>query len=431
MVSYTQVPVQLNNTQSHRLNTTGIQAHNPVNPLGRSRITPAQRTQANNARIIEETQRKNYAFLREQQKDLYENREAKKTVSYTLPSLAGKPGTEHYRDSFEEIEAMLAGGETSSSKRAVFLVENAWYEDQGSYEAFERRLQKIIEFCQLMLVEEGYDETDPMAMQWMLQRFFSDTLALEYQGEKIEHLPFEYDFDDFWGHEDYTNMFVSKLLRFNSGQCHSLPLLYKLLADEAGMQAWLAFSPEHSYIRFQDKRGTWRNLELTNGKLTADSWISGSGYVKAEAVINQAYMDTLGDASTLAYCLTDLAQGYYLKYGFDPFVLECVDTALKYDPTSMRATLIRADYYTMTFKHVLEQIGRQPPPEELKAKYPEAYAVYLEWKAAQEAVEAMGYEPMPAEAYKEWLNSLEEETARREDKRLKEDLQQTIRIKAE
>jgi|GEM_PF-6378361 len=61
-----------------------------------------------------------------------------------------------------------------------------------------------------------------------------------------------YDFVDFWGREDTRKVFVTKLLATNSGQCQSLPQLYLILAEELGTTAYLAFSPEHSYIKFQD-----------------------------------------------------------------------------------------------------------------------------------------------------------------------------------
>ena len=428
-VGHAQSPLQVNSPHTHRSHPAEGEVPKPLSLQSDSQ---EERARANNARIIAETQTNNNSSLQKQQSEIYEsNRTVEKSIQYTLPSLEKVAGTEHYRNAFIEIQGMLEGEAEPSSKRAVFLVENAWYEDKASYAVFDKRLREIVQFCKLKLTEEGYDENDPMALHWMLQRFFSDTLMISHNGKTAEHLPFEYDFEDFWGYEDFSKMFVSKLLWSNKGQCHSLPLLYKLLADEADIKAWLAFSPEHSYIKFQDKQKDWKNLELTNAKLTADSWISGSGYVKAEAVINQVYMDTLGDASTLAYCLTDLAQGYYLKYGFDPFVLECVNTALEYDPSSLRAAQIRSDYYTMTFKHILDQLGREPSPEELKRSYPKAYALYQEWEKAGQMVDDMGYERMPPEAYQKWLNSLDAEVARQEDAKLKEELRKAIKVKTE
>jgi hypothetical protein len=73
-------------------------------------------------------------------------------------------------------------------------------------------------------------------------------------------MPMRYDFHDYRGEGDYRQQFVTKLLQTNTGQCHSLPLLYKILAEEMGVKAYLAFAPNHSYIRHQDEQGRWYNL---------------------------------------------------------------------------------------------------------------------------------------------------------------------------
>jgi hypothetical protein len=139
----------------------------------------------------------------------------------------------------------------------------------------------------------------------MLFQFFSEELKLGNQ----KHLPFKYDFQDYMGINDYSKMFVTKLIHSGSGQCHSMPLLYLILAEEIGAEAFLSFSPNHSYIKFQDDKNKWFNIELTNGMLTASSFMLNSGFIKAEAMQSEIYMQNLSKQELLSQLYVDLASG--------------------------------------------------------------------------------------------------------------------------
>jgi hypothetical protein len=41
-----------------------------------------------------------------------------------------------------------------------------------------------------------------------------------------------YDFEDLMGQKDRSKMFVTKLLDTNTGNCHSLPFIFKILSNE-------------------------------------------------------------------------------------------------------------------------------------------------------------------------------------------------------
>ena len=189
----------------------------------------------------------------------------------------------------------------------------------------------------------------------MLHYFFSNTIIIRNEAGGVDKYstPKQYDFEDVFGKNDWTKMFVTKLMDTNSGQCHSLPLLYLILAEELEIEAHLAFSPQHSYIMIQDERKNWFNLELTNGYYSTEAWIVGSGYVKAEALSNNIYMKPLTQKETIANCLVDLANGYQHKFGFDKFVLQCADKALEYDLKNIFALQMKSDYYSMLFYYVL------------------------------------------------------------------------------
>ena len=180
----------------------------------------------------------------------------------------------------------------------------------------------------------GYSMDNELAKKMLLHAFMSGSLQVRNEsGKTVQNTKSKtYDFEDIYGRLDWTKMFVTKLMQTNTGQCHSMPLLYLILAEELQIEAYLAFSPEHSYIKLQDNTGSWVNLELTNGYYTTDLWLLSSGLVKSEAISSGIYMTPLSKEETIAQCLVDLAQGYIKKYGGDRFVLQCVERALEYDP---------------------------------------------------------------------------------------------------
>ncbi len=57
----------------------------------------------------------------------------------------------------------------------------------------------------------------------------------------------------------WSNMFVSTLIATGKGNCHSMPLLYKLIMDELGEKCWLALAPNHMYIK--SKNATHRLVQ--------------------------------------------------------------------------------------------------------------------------------------------------------------------------
>src|SRR6185437_481157 len=141
------------------------------------------------------------------------------------------------------------------------------------------------------------------------------------------------------GEKDYTKMFASKLLATGSGQCHSLPLVYLMLAEQLGAKAWLSLAPEHSFVEFMDAHGRLLDYETTNGNIVSGSWMAGSGYINAKALRNKTYLDTLSQRRLYARCLADLLLGYLQKYEFDDFASEIRNRILQIDPSNITALI--------------------------------------------------------------------------------------------
>ncbi|WP_211356954.1 hypothetical protein [Phaeodactylibacter luteus] len=361
--------------------------------------------------LIQEAMRNEQQRKLQQQQFLaeIENDMKPKTIRYEFSDQSHIAGTEHFRNAFAEIDQMLKGEIPMSLKRAVFLTENAYLDNRIQYDWFEYDISSDVEVANSLIEQAGYDKGNPTAKKWALQQLMSDTIYFRDEKGAVTytHLPYQYDFEDPWGKKDWTKQFVMKLTSSKKGQCHSMPLLYLILAEDLGVEAWLSYSPSHSYIKLKDGKGNLLNYETTNGYYTTDVWVQSSGYIKAEALRSRIYMDTMSRKEVVAATLADLAKGYAIKYGFDQFVLDCLDKALEHNPNNVYALQLRSDYQTYLFFYVLEQLGR-PPVEELP-NYPKANELFFKVHEIYGRLDALGFEQMPEEVYPKWLQSFETE----------------------
>lgn len=339
--------------------------------------------------------------------------ELRSTIRYDLPSKSNIEGTTAYKNLFEKMLTLDVNN--YSVKDVNFDIENAYFNDTADKAQFDQIIQHTGEFLIAKMNELKYDPNSNSAKNYMLFQFFSEELKLGKQ----KHLPFKYDFEDYMGIKDYSKMFVSKLLSTGSGQCHSLPLLYLILAEEIGAEAYLSLSPNHSYIRFPDDREKWYNIELTNGMFSTESYISQSGYIKSEALQNKIYMENLSKKELLSKHFSDLAEGYIHKFGYDEFAQSVIDKALELYPNSISANMINANLATVRVKYVVQQLGINISDGKEREKilnYPKAVELLKEMQKQYAIIDNLGYENMPPEEYQKWLQSMKDEKQMEETK---------------
>lgn len=366
-----------------------------------------------NQMIMREVQQHEKRRLQQQQfMAEIENDMKPKTIRYEFPDQSRIAGTEHFRNAFAEIDRMLKGETPLKLKRAVFLTENAYLDNLMEYDWFDHDVSSDVEFIHSLIEQAGYDKENPTVKKWALQQLMSDTIYFRDGNGNVTytHLPYQYDFEDPWGREDWAKQFVVKLTSNGKGQCHSLPLLYLILAEELGVEAWLSYSPSHTYIKVDDGKGNLLNYETTNGHYTTDVFVQSSGYIKAEALRSGIYMDTMSRKEVVATTLADLAKGYAIKFGFDQFVLGCLDKALEYSPNNVYALQLKSDYQTYLFFYVFDQLGR--PPVEKLPNYPKAYELFKKMHEIYGQLDTLGFEQMPEEIYQKWLQSFETEKSK-------------------
>ena len=363
----------------------------------------------------------------EVRKTLNQYNVARRGIQYNLPSRADKQSAESYRKAVKLLNNMLNGTTPLSLKDAVFMVDNTFTKGKLDYPKYNKAIQNLITTAKLTAKEYGYNWNNPTTRNVMLFRVMTDTLTIKMPTKEssITSYPLRYNYGDYNGAKDWMSMSVSKLLATQKGQCHSMPLLYLIMCETTNTEASLAYSPRHSYVKFKDQIGTWYNLELTNGYIVSDALIIGSGFVTAEALKNKIYMEPQTKKEVIAECLNDLASNYVHDYGYDGFVAQCADSALKYAPNSLRSMSLKADYLTEQFEYVVNQVGR-PLSDSLKIHYPKIYKILEERNRTYRWMDESGYKEMPEEAYQKWLNFVDREKKKQEHQdKMKVLIQQT------
>lgn len=302
-----------------------------------------------------------------------------------------------YQQALNDIKAMLDGNNIVDFKKAVFITENAYLDDELSNNSYNNVIGFYSSICKGIAESDAitYVESDKEAviMQCATFIFFTDSVPITVKDEFATHPPFSYNHTDFAGQQDWSNMFVSKLIQTYQGNCHSLPYLYKIIMDELGYKSHLALAPNHIYIKANNKKVGWYNIELTCGDFPTDAWYAASGYIHTDAIRNGIYMRALSDKEAVAMTLVDLAQGYQAKFGIEDggFILKCCDTALEHFPKYINAMLLKAE--------ILTELYRESNDQELFSQMTELYT----------NIHELGYRKMPQQMYMNWVNSLSTE----------------------
>jgi hypothetical protein len=331
-----------------------------------------------------------------------------------------------YREAFARLSKM--NPDQFSLSLAVYEVENAYLDDQLSREGFSHVLQVRAEQVRQILKAQGLSSKNSLSINYAIQQLFEHPNAYYDAKTQLTHTvpPFKYDFEGYMGEKDYTKLFASKLLATGSGQCHSLPLAYLMIAEQLGAKAWLSLAPEHSFVQFMDSHGRLLDYETTNGNIVSGSWMAGSGYINAKALRSKTYLDTLSRRQLYARCLADLLLGYLQKFEFDDFAQEIRTSLLQIDPSNITALIVDANLKRTIAWRAIKAAG-MPKPADLP-KYPHAFQCYQEMKEAINRLDDLGYQDMPQEAYQAWLKSIEVEKKRLATEKLQERIKLEARM---
>lgn len=317
---------------------------------------------------------------------------------------------EHFENAYTAIQNMLEDKTTPSFKKAVYLVENSYHSDTLNEKIFNQYIKESGQIINLwvsnnFLTNYHLEDSINFKKNAGIFQLMTDTIFLS-NGMPLS-TPFEYDFDDFFGEQDITKHFVSKLILTHKGNCHSMPYLYKILAEEVGAKSYLSFAPNHLYIKNRSKDpkiGTY-NTELTSKCFPVDAWVMTSGYVSIEQIVSGIYMDTLSLKQSIAINLIDLAQVYKrADTTYHKFVLKCCNLALEYYPNFANGLLLKAETLKAEFEKIMQNMGAKYPSELFM--YPETKALFDEMESTYAQLVELGYRNVSKKTYLKWLEEL-------------------------
>lgn len=327
----------------------------------------------------------------------------------------------YYKKAFYELQAMLCDQQALSFRRAVFITENAYFENRLDYTDFSYSVSHLSSIAaQWAHVNhlKGYNYSDSLntALNGAIFHVLTDT-TYDINGQIIS-VPYSYDFNDCFARKQWANMFVSKLLCTHKGNCHSLPFLYKMMAEELNVNVWLSFTPNHIYLRNRCKKTGWYNTELTNAMFPNEAWIMASGYVSVNSIVSGMYMDTLSIKQSIVICLNDLAKGYERKINnADPqFILNCCNLGLKYYPNYGELVLQKAETLKKMYENEIFLHGLNASQEEQHAE--KIKQLLFEMNEAYGTLAKLDYREIPEAMFSEWMTSLKNNQEKYENKNI-------------
>ncbi len=330
---------------------------------------------------------------------------------------------QEYTDILRVISLSLHDSLEISFKEIVFLTETAYLDNIVSFEKYDNQIKKIANLCKEFKVSNpliNYQKKDKDLIETYGSIFkvvTDTTIIVGLTKDTLKNLPFTYDFDDIFGEKKWENMFVSKLLETQKGNCHSMPYLYKILCEELDVPCWLALAPNHIYIKHRSEKVGMYNTELTSASFPIDAWLMASGYITLEAIQNGIYMDALDDKKCIALCVLDLAKGYEKKYPDNDgtFILKCCDLTMEYIPNCINALLLKAETKKKQIEKLVKQRGITYAVFKMQA---DGKIMWEEMRSTYEKIHKLGYRTMPEKMYVDWLVSLKTEREKYSNKQV-------------
>jgi hypothetical protein len=306
-----------------------------------------------------------------------------------------------YDYAYNQIMKMVNGESPLDFKRAVFLTENAFYSNKLDYNEFCQRIDDIeVKLYQFM--------RDRNVTNHVMGKQFAIFNYMMEPSQYNNNTRMSYDFEDLMGKTDRSKMFVTKLLNTKTGNCHSLPFLYKILAEETKAGAYLALGPNHLYIKHKDDKGLWVNVELTNNSFPRDGWIISSLSITTDAIKNEVYMEPLTLKESVVLCLYDLVLQYRFQFGHDDFTLKTCNTVIKHFPQCIYAYMIKSEILDERRKELMTANKNQRNGEIMKLE--------TDITKLYDKIDSMGYRDMPKEQYERWAKEAEEERKKQQAK---------------
>jgi hypothetical protein len=268
-----------------------------------------------------------------------------------------------FYDAKTEIENMLSGKIPLDYERAVFITENAYWNNKVDYTLFQtvidfhskniknlaeaNRNEKEQNFKATLLetVEQKREKYQNLLNNWAIFKYITDTNVYIDKTHIYIHPSYKYSLNDPLGVINWRNSQVFNLLDNNKANCYAMTSFFKILAERLKTDASIGVAPGHVYITHIDQKGTHYNIELANKAFPGAGSIMTLTYTPVEAVRNGIAMRTLDLKQSVSLCLIYLAKGFEHKFDTktDDFLYQCAETTLNYDSLNLNAMLLKAE----------------------------------------------------------------------------------------
>lgn len=265
----------------------------------------------------------------------------------------------------EEINDMLSGKIPLNYERAIYLIENAYWENQIDYSFFQYEISFHTEYIKRIIetnwvdittdfkptflesVEQKREKYEKALTNWAIFSYLTDTTFLINNKKTYYHFPFRYSNNDPLGTLDWSSTQVSNLLSKKVGNCYALASLFKIFSERLNSEANICTAPGHIYIRHADHKGIFHNVELATRSFPGTGTMETLTYTTDDGTKNGISLRELDMKKSVALCLVYLAKGYEYKFGIkdDDFILGCGELALQYDSLNLNAILLKAEVF--------------------------------------------------------------------------------------
>ncbi len=262
---------------------------------------------------------------------------------------------------FDALKNMLEGKDSLNYEKAVFITENAYYNNAFDYNVFEKTLDMQASLIDTISenARKDYLETHTNmklyeqkmlvlnAKNWAIFKYITDTTLVFFDHFIYYNEPYNYSADDPYGSTKWENTQVLHLLTGSEakGNCYALSVLFKIFSDRLKSDARLTVAPHHIYIQNRNGKGDFYNVELAARSFPGDGSIQTLTYTTKTSIMNGMAQRMLTNKEAVALNLIYLAKGYEHKFNdnTNDFLLQCAELAFKHDTLSLNALLLKAE----------------------------------------------------------------------------------------
>jgi hypothetical protein len=308
----------------------------------------------------------------------------------------------------DELDRLCDNRNLIFGNRGKAVSEAAFGNLHLTYEEYNKTITDNANFIRQWLKENGYKPTDPEALHFGIQKFMSDTLYITVDGKRKGHIPYYYDYIDVLSGKDRRNYFVTKTIATGSGQCHTFPITYLILAEALSIEANLAYNPQHSFIRYKNNQGAVINYETTVDKFLPNSFYIETLPVMAEAQRNSLYVTELNKKQVIASVLFDLAVNFIKEHWLHDksFIVDCINSAEPFFPKqgfiNTANNYLHKRLYADDFNNKIQERGIKDLNE--MEKYPDVLQAYNNYYSYMESVSKLGIQDFPEAEYLRMLS---------------------------